>query len=157
MEHPVELEGFNGRRIVLRTAGLLRGPMLYVDGEPAPKGPKRRQALLRRSDGTQLVVAIKPRFLGLDVPRLVVAGREVAVVPPLGIAAWIWSALPVLLLLTGGVLGAVAGLAAFSANIRIFRSSRSAAARYGLTAVVSAAATAIYVAAAVLLLRALNK
>ena len=43
------------------------------------------------------------------------------VAEPLPLYVWVWSALPVLLVLIGGALGALVGFIAFATNTRIFR------------------------------------
>jgi hypothetical protein len=61
--------------------GFFSGPRLLVDGEPAPKGPKRGQMLLRRDDGSQVIATWKPRFL--DLTQLVVDGQALNIIEPL--------------------------------------------------------------------------
>jgi len=95
------LDGFEGQSIVVRPAGLLSGPRLLVNGQAAPKGRRRGEALLRRNDGREAVARWKSQFMGLDLPQLVVDGETVPVAQPLKWYQWAWSALPVLLVLGG--------------------------------------------------------
>lgn len=154
MNYPVNLEGFEGQAIVVQSAGFLSGPKLLVNGQPAAKGPKRGQMLLRRNDGREVVAAWKPQFL--DVPQLSVDGATFRVTEPLEWYVWVWSGLPVLLIFIGGALGAFAGMVGFSVNTSIFRSSMPSAAKFGLTAVVSVVSVIVYVVAAVLFMMAIN-
>lgn len=145
MNYPIQLEGFEGQTLEVKAAGLWAGPQLLVNGQPAAKGPKRGQMLLRRNDGSESIATWKQMFLGLDVPGLIVDGKQISVVEPLKWYVWVWSGLPVLLVFIGGALGAVAGIVAFTINTQIFRSARSTAVKFGLTAVVSVLAGVVYV------------
>jgi len=56
MEYPVEIEGFNEKKVALRTATLLAGPVLTVNGEPATKGPGKNQYRLTGDKGEEVTV-----------------------------------------------------------------------------------------------------
>jgi hypothetical protein len=142
MDYPVQLEGFEGQNIVVQGAGLFSGPRLLVNGEPAPKGSGRGQMVLKRNDGQELVAAFRPMFL--DVPRLSVGDKVINLVQPLKWYEWAWNALPLLLILGGGLIPYVLGFAALAINLNIFRSQQGTLAKYGLTALVSIAAGAIF-------------
>ncbi len=151
MNYPINLEGFEGQAIEMKSGGLIAGPKLLVNGQSAPKGPKRGQMLLRRNDGAEAIATLKPRFMGLDVPQLSVDGKTISVVEPLKWYVWVWSALPILLVFIGGALGAITGIIAFAINTQVFRSSRTTAVKFIVTAIVSLLAAVVYVASAVLL------
>ena len=151
MNYPINLEGFEGQAIEMKPGGLTAGPQLLVNGQPAAKGPKRGQMLLRRNDGAEAVATLKPRFMGLDVPQLNVDGKTISVVEPLKWYVWVWSALPILLVFVGGVIGVLVGIVAFGINTQIFRSSRTTVVKFILTAIVSLLAIVVYLALAVLL------
>jgi len=106
---------------------------------------------VRRNDGRDAIVRWRPQFLGLDVPQLYVDGFVVNVAPPLGLFVWLWSALPVLLVLIGGALGALVGFVAFATNTRIFRSSWSTLVKYCVSLLVTLASVVVYLTAASLL------
>ena len=156
MRYPLKLDGFDGQTIEVQPSGLLSGPKLLLNGQPAPAGPKRGQMALRRNDGREVMVRWRPQILGLDVPQLYVDGYVVNVVPPLPLLAWLWSALPILLVLIGGALGALAGFIAFAISTRIFRSSLPGLAKYGLSLLVSLLAGVVYLSAATLFYSALR-
>ncbi len=119
-----------------------------MNGQPAAAGPKRGQMALRRNDGRDAIVRWRPQFLGLDVPQLYVDGYVVNVAPPLPKAVWLWSALPVLLVLIGGALGALVGFIAFAVNNRIFRTSWSTLTKFSVSLLVSLASGVVYLAIA---------
>src|SRR5258707_15744360 len=104
MRFPLKLDGFEGQTLEVQPSGILGGPKRLVNGQPAAAGPKRGQMALRRNDGREVLVRWRPQFLGMDVPQLYVDGFVVNVAPPLPLIVWLWSALPVLLVLIGGAL-----------------------------------------------------
>ena len=52
MNYPINIDGFEGQTLEMKPSGMLAGPQLLVNGQPAAKGPKRGQMLLRRTDGS---------------------------------------------------------------------------------------------------------
>lgn len=157
MRHPISPEGFEGQTIEVQTAGMWAGPKLLVNGQPAAKGKKRGQMTLTNNYGQEVIAAWRPRFMGLEVPDLAVDGKIIQVTKPLPWYAWLWSGLPILLLFIGGALGAVVGVVAFTVNAGIFRSNRSTAVKFLITAGVSLLAAVIYFLLAVLLSIALGQ
>lgn len=143
MSYAVNIEGFEGKKIEAKVS-LWTGPKLFVNGVPAPKGLRRGEMVLQRNDGRQVYAVWKPRMLGLDVPELVVDGKLFSLAAPLKWYQWVWSALPVLLVFWGGLLGAIFGVIAFTINTSIFRSSQNEALKYVITGVISILATVIY-------------
>lgn len=157
MRYPITLKGFEGQTIEIQTAGLWSGPKLLVNGQPAAKGAKRGQVILTNNSGQEVVATWQPRFLGLDVPALVVNEKIIEVTKPLPWYAWLWSGLPIVLLVTGGVLGVIIGIAAFTVNAGIFRSTRSTPVKFLLTTLVSLLAGAVYLVLAMLASTALGQ
>ncbi len=151
MKYHIELEGFEGQNIEVKLPSFFSGAKLFVNGEPAPKGPKRGQMILRRNDGTDIIAIWKPNVLGFDIPSLIVGDEVIHVVDPLKWHELVWSGLPLLLVLRGGALGAIAGVIAFNANMKVFRSDRNTAVKYLLTAGISILAVIVYLVAAILL------
>ena len=156
MQYPVQIEGFEDQSIEVKAPSLLSGPKLLVDGQPAPKGPKRNQMLLRQSDGTEKVASWQPRFGGMDVPDLVVDGQTITVVDSLKWYDWIWCALPMALIFVGGLIGAFVGFAGFFINSKLFRSSLNGAAKYLAGGAVSLAAVITYVILALMVTSAIG-
>lgn len=154
MQYTLSLEGFEGQVIAVQPAGFLTGPKLLVNGQPAAKGPRRGQMLLRRDDGREVVAAWRPQLV--DVPRLVVDGQTITVVEPLPWYVWLWTGLPFLLIFLGGAIGALLGLIGFSVNAKIFRSTWPLPAKFAVSAMVSGAAVVAYLVFATILYLALN-
>lgn len=101
MDYSVKIDGFEGQVIEVRSPTFFAGYRLLVNGQPAPKG-KRNQMVLRRNDGKEVIATWKSQVLGFDVPQLVVDGTAIPLVEPLRWYEWVWSGLPILLVLTGG-------------------------------------------------------
>jgi hypothetical protein len=151
VKYPITLKDFEGQTIEVQPAGMLSGPKLLVNGQPAAKGSKRGHMILQDNYGQEVVAAWRPRFMGLDVPQLVVDGEIVDVTKPLPWYAWLWRGLPIVLAFAGGALGFLTGIIAFAVNASIFRSGKSMALKFVLTAGVSLLAVVVYFVLAVLL------
>jgi hypothetical protein len=149
VRYPVVLEGFEGQTIEVQSGGFIQGAKLLINGEPAPKGPKRNTMLLRRNNGQELVAAWKPQLF--DVPQLVVEGKTIALVKPLQWYEWLLCLLPVLLVFAGGALGAVCGLVAFYINTQLFRSNQGQPVKILGALLVAVAATIVYLVLGIVL------
>jgi hypothetical protein len=143
MQYPVQAKGFEGRQLILEASGFFSTAKLWIDGQLAPKGPKRGQFLLRRLDGTEAIAKFRTIFLD-PVPQLIIDNDIVKVVEPLKWYQWVWAGLPILLIFVGGALGAILGVLATSFNTRIFRSEMSGLVQYLTVAVVSAGFIGVY-------------
>ena len=152
--YALALPGFEGRRVFLRTAGIVSGPKVLVGDAVAPRGERRGTFSLRKNDGTAAEVRLKHRILD-PVPIVEYDGRQIDVVRPLRWYEYVWMAVPILLL-HGGALGAMFGIGAMHVSSRILRSERSAWARYTLTGLVSVSAGGAFLIAAALVQRWLS-
>jgi hypothetical protein len=146
MDLPVEHEAFRARRLVVRTAGFFTNPQILVDGVAATG--KRLAYRVRDDAGLERSAVLKPTFLD-PIPRLQIdTEAPIQLARPLRWYEWAWMALPVSLLLVGGALGGLLGVTAVLINSRIFRSDRTPASRYVLTALVSGGCVAFFVVGA---------
>ena len=157
MNYKVALNGFEGQNVEVQPPGLFTGPKLLVAGQPAPAGAKRGEMVLRRNDGKDVTVAWKPQLMGLDVPRLAVDGSVVEVVKPLPWYVLAWSALPLVLILIGGLLGGVTGAVAAYLNLKLFRTSLPGVVKFIFSAVVGGVAVLVYFLVALTLLSAVGQ
>jgi len=151
MEYPVHIAGFEGRDLVLKTGGFLSGAKVWIDGQPAPKGPKRGEMLLRRNDGTEVAIKLNNANFFDPVPTIMVEGPKINVVEPLKWYQRAWCAIPILLILVGGALGGGTGGAAVVINGWIFRTEMSEPLKFLATGFVSFCAVIGYLVLAVLL------
>ena len=153
--YALALPGFEGRRVFLRTAGIVSRPKVLVGDAVAPRGKRRGIFSLLKNDGTLGEVRLKYRILD-PVPIVEYDGRQIEVVRRLRWYEYVWMALPILLL-HGGALGALFGIGAIHVSSRIIRSERSAWVRYALTGLVSVWAVGAFLIAAALAQRWLGR
>ena len=154
MRYPVSLPELPGRRIEVELAGIFSSPRILVDGQPANKGAKRGEFLVRGADGRDVTVGLKT---SLDpVPQVLCCGRTIRLADPLTWYQWLWSAIPLVLVFVGGALGGALGGVTLACNVRILRSDRTAVARYALAAVLSLGAVGAYVFFASMFLSAVH-
>lgn len=149
MSYKVNIEGFEGQDIEVKMS-FWSGPKLLVNGQLAPKGSKRGEMLLQSNNGKQVVARWKRRFMGLDVPQLVVDDKVINLVEPLKWYQWVWSGLPIALVFVGGALGAIAGIIGFTINAKVFRTEMNSVLKYVVSGVVSILAVVAYFIAAIL-------
>lgn len=150
MSYPLFIPGFENQEIDVVPSGFVRGPRLLLNGNLAPAGPGRNQYVLARPDGSKTIIKLKPTLLD-PVPKVIVDGEQIEVVPSLGAMQLVWSGITLVLIFVGGALGGFIGGAAYWTNIIIFRSEMSRAEKYILTALVSGIALVLYLIASVLL------
>jgi len=144
MNHLIQVQGFEGRKIEIRSAGFFSDYALLIDGEPAARGPGRGQMILRRNDGTDMIATWKKVGLGLDVPQLQVGSQLIAAVKPLAWYQWVWSGLAVFLVFTGGAIGGMLGGLALAINVRIFHEALPEVMKYLAAAATSLIAFLFY-------------
>lgn len=148
MDFPIEHEAFAGRGLALRTAGFFKGPRLIIDGTEL-KGKKRKFSV-RDNYGAEREIRLKNN--GIDpVSKVEIEGQTLELVRPLAWYEYAWMAIPILLIFVGGALGVLFGLVAVSSSARIFRGDRSTAAKYGLSALISAGAVLAFLTCAVVI------
>jgi hypothetical protein len=152
----IEPEGFEQQTIEVKPLGIISGYKLLVNGVPAPRGPRRGEMSLSKDDGSEVIAGWRPRAMGLDFPNIAIGDQVIEVVEPLKWYEWLWSALPIPLLLTAGVFGALTGYIGFSVSTRIFRSEYQTIMKFLLSAVVSVIAIIGYFVLAVTIVGLLN-
>jgi hypothetical protein len=149
---PLEIDGIIDQQLEVEAASWFRSARLLVNGKPARKGPKRNQYLVTNDEGIQKIIHLKNVFID-PVPQVQVNGSLIQLVEPLSVFQWIWSALPVILILLGGAIGGAIGGATFWVNTRIFRSEMSTVEQYILIGLASAIAVFVYLILSVLFAR----
>lgn len=143
MDYPIRIPGFEHLSLELRVSRFA-GPSLLEHGRELPAGAKRGEYVLTRPDGSSETVALKPRFLNLDVPRVQVGSETIEVLEPLTTFQWIWCGLPIILVLRGGAIGALVGVSAMAVNTQLFRSQANAVTKYAASAGASVLAVVVY-------------
>lgn len=132
----VHIPGSEGQQISVQISNGFSAPRLFVNGQPAPPGPKPGQYLLRRNDGTEMIAYFKGAFPD-PIPVLMVDETSHRLVEPLTWYQWIWAGVPLILIFLGGAIGGLLGGAATTINAYLFRAPYSSVIRYILVALVS--------------------
>ena len=153
MDIRAKLPGFDNKQVTIRTAGMLSGPKLLVNGRELSRSKGAFRAV--NDSGVEVPLKFKARFFD-PIPNVVVAGNVVQIVPSMSWYEYAWMMLPIILAFAGGLLGALIGLPAIYASSHIFRSDRPVAVRYLLTGVISACSVVVYIFMAATVWRALK-
>jgi hypothetical protein len=141
MDLSFEHDDFRGRDLTIRTAGLFKSARLFVDHVEV-KGKRSKFSV---SDNKGRTREIKLKLNGLDpAPKVEIDGITISLTRSLTWYEYLWIGLPIVLVFTGGALGAIFGLFATYASSRIFRSNRKPGAKYVLTGAVSLGAVAAF-------------
>jgi hypothetical protein len=148
MDIPIKHQAFANRGLALRPAGLFNGPQLILDGRKV-KG-RRLRFSVRDNLGTQREIRLKSNYLD-PVPKVQIGDQTLELATPLAWYQYVWMSFPIVLVFSGGVLGAMFGVAAVLASGRIFRSDHATAAKYVLSALLSIGAVLGYLTAVVAL------
>lgn len=156
MRYKATIEGFEGQNVEV-DMNFWTAPKLYVNGSLAPKGPARGQSLIKRNDGKEIVVTLKPQLIGLDVPRLDVGGKSIELVQPLAWHEWLFAGSPVMLFLMGGAVGVGLAFIGVFINLRIFRSEFAPALKYLFSAGVTIFFIVAYAIFSIVLIYLVNR
>lgn len=153
--HPV-IEGFEGQDITVKSS-LITGTRLLLADQKAPKGPHRGTMSLTRNDGRVVVARWIPQMFGFDTPQLEVDGKNFILTQPLKAYEMILSALPIVLVFIGGLLGGIIGILGFGASAAIFRSGLNKGVKVLLSILVIIVAVILYLVLATLFQLAIGR
>lgn len=143
MDYPFEHPEFQSRRLALRTSGFFAAPRLVVDGAEVV-GSKRKFSV-HDDQGRPRELKLKAHFLD-PIPKVVIDGTAIDLVRPLAWYEYTWMGLPILLVVSGGALGALFGMLAGYSSTRIFRSDRGPVAKYVVSGAISLGAVVGFLA-----------
>jgi hypothetical protein len=149
MDLPVKHEAFTRRPLTVRSAGFCRGPQLFCGGREVTG--KKNVYSLPDDHGTKPRITLKISYVD-PVPKLQMDDEQ-----PMALAgsiAWyeyLWTGLPLILVMFGGAIGGLLGVLAVWTNLGFFRSERGPIAKYLLSGVVSSAATVTFLTIAIAL------
>lgn len=136
---------FRNQKLEIRIAGIFSNRSVLLNGVPVKRA--KGAYVVRDDNGSDVAVRLKSNFVD-PIPLVVIGTEKVRLVPPLAWYEYTWVGLPILLLFVGGALGGgIGGLATYGSG-RIFRSSRSAWAKYALTGAISVCALLLFAVAA---------
>jgi hypothetical protein len=147
MEIRISHPGFEGQNLSVETAGFFRGARVLHNGNPVER--RKGRYPVRSNRGEEVLIQLKSNFID-PIPKVIFGDETIVLARPLTWYEYVWIGLPILLVFTGGGLGALVGVAATYASARIFRSDRGALAKYGITALISVVALIAFVILAVI-------
>lgn len=143
MDISVQHRSFSKRRLGVRPASFWKGSRVLVDDQLVPGKGNRYE--VEDDEGRLRQIVLKQMFLD-PIPTVQIdAEPPIALARPLRWYEWAWMALPAVLVVAGGGLGALCGMLALWTSTRIFRSQHSTLAKYVFSAGVSAAATTVFI------------
>ena len=140
MDLSIESPDFQGRGLAVRL-GWLRSPRLVIDGSEV-KG-KRGRFLVRDNHGQEVTIRLISNHID-PVPKVAIGPTEIQLARPLIWYEYLWIALPILMALHGGALGAICGVVAIRASAQLFRGKDSQARKFLLSGLISVAAVIAY-------------
>ena len=145
MDYPFEHPDFEGRTLAVRTSGFFTAAVLVVDG--AEVAGKKGKFSLHDNQGRPRELKLKTSFLD-PIPKVVLGDTTIGLARSLTWYEYTWMGLPILLVFSGGALGALFGILASYSSSRIFRSDRGVGAKYMFSGMVSLGAVAGFLASA---------
>ena len=153
MDFPVSYPGFEGQKLIVKSAGIFDwGSKLLYNGS----SPKRVKGsyVVKNNSGSEVLIKLKNDFLD-PVPKVIIGQDVIQLARPLKWYEYVWVGFPIILVLQGGAIGGFAGgLAAYTSS-RIFRSNRGIVAKYALTGLISVVAVIAYLILATIVQQAL--
>jgi hypothetical protein len=146
MDMPLQHPSFTRQPLVVRTAGIFKGPIVLQAGSELKKG---KNASFEARDDTDKarIVRLKGRFID-PLPIVEVDGETVELARPLRWYEYAWMAIPMVLVVSGGALGGALGFAGAYSSAQVFRSNRSTAAKYLISGMISLTVGVVFVIAA---------
>jgi len=141
--YPVNIPGCENKKVEVQIAGFVTPVKIFVNDEPALPGKRRNELVLKGKGGKPVSVYVQSAFFYF-IPRLRVAGQTIHIAPPLKWYQYVWSGIPLILVLYGGMLGAILALIGFIFNVRLSRSNLSPLLRFAAIGGVTILVWAIY-------------
>lgn len=150
MDYPFTLPGHSDLNLSLRSGGFLTGAKILKDGAPLKRS--KAVVILPLADGSSLELKIKVGF-DMFTPKILFAGQEIEVIPPLPAFWVVWAYLPLLLIFIGGAIGGLCGGAAAAGTLSALRSDVPRGAKIAIAILAPPVAFFVYGVAAFLLLK----
>ena len=148
--YPVSIPGFENQKIELESSGFFSPSKILVDGEKALPGDKNNEVVIQNRYGKKTKIFFQNAFFD-TVPRLLVDGKIIKVVPSLKWYQYVWSGLTLFLVFFGGALGAIISMIAFLLSIRTMRTNWRTANKYLVILGIHAITMVVYVAISLLI------
>ena len=96
--YPVNIPGCENKKVEVQIAGFVTPVKIFVNDEPALPGKRRNELVLKGKGGKPVSVYVQSAFFD-TIPRLRVAGQTIHIAPPLKWYHYVWSGIPLILVL----------------------------------------------------------
>ncbi len=148
MEYIINLPEIDKNELKLVVPNFFGKTKLYLNNVEVAKINNRYS--INNGQDKPVVITLKNNYFD-PIPTISVNDNLIQVAKPIKWYEYIWMGLPILLVLQGGLLGALIGLFALRLNISIFRNDKSAFFKYLTTLGVSLTFVIVFLAIAILL------
>ncbi len=130
MEYPINLPGVENKQVKLVTSNFYGKPKLFLNDFELQKQNDRYS--ITSDSGSPILITLENNFLD-PVPKVFANNNQILVAKKIKWYEYIWTGLPILMVLQGGLLGVLFGLISLRLNLNIFRGNRKIIAKYLLT------------------------
>ncbi len=148
MEYIINLPEIDKAELKLIVPKIFGKTKLYLNDFQIPKNNNRYS--INNGNDKPILITLKNNYLD-PVPKIFVNDNQVHVAKPIKWYEYIWTGLPILLILQGGLLGALMGFIALRLNVSIFRNDKSIFFKYLITLGISLAFVIVFLVIAILL------
>jgi len=118
--YPIRIDGFENQKVELEASGFFSPAKITINGVKAEPGNKRNELLLRKPNGSTVSVFFQNAFFD-TIPRLLINGKTIQVVPSLKWYQYVFCGLTLILIFIGGAIGSILSMIGFLINIRTMR------------------------------------
>lgn len=122
---------FERRKLSYQAPGLFTSQRILLNDEPASATKGRRCWDLEDDLGKMARIELHPTLLGQGIPKVTIDDENVEISPALKWFELLVSALPLTLILGGGGVGFLLGFIGTRVNLRLFRTARPSALKFG--------------------------
>jgi len=148
-EIPLEIEGFEGRRLLVQDRGIFKPVKLYIDDKPVKI--KLGKFRIIGNDGKEIEGQMNSRFIIDQFNSITIKGKTVEIHKSLKWYEYLWSSWTILLIFIGGGVGGGLGAAATCLNINLFRSRTKTFLKYLFSLIISLAAVTLWMIIAIVI------
>ncbi|WP_163323866.1 hypothetical protein [Draconibacterium mangrovi] len=148
MEYPINLPELEDGQLKLVTSNFYGKPKIFLNDFEIKKQNDRYS--VNSNYGNPILITLKNNFLD-PIPKVFVNNNQIHIAKEIKWYEYIWTGLPILMVLQGGLLGALLGLIALRLNLNIFRGDKKIISKYLLTLGISLVFVICYLTIATLL------
>lgn len=130
MEYTINLPDLENGQLKLVTSNFFGKPKIFLNDFEIKKQNDRYS--VNGDSGKPILITLKNNFLD-PIPKVFANNNQIHIAKEIRWYEYIWTGLPILMVLQGGLLGALLGLISLRLNLNIFRGDRKIISKYLLT------------------------